>query len=395
MSVHDRPPSILAQTNRVMPTIIVTLFLPLSLACNVGERSIGVERSRTETNDIEAAAEQSVTTSSKPSRRLQTTLATTRFFVAPTGSDADAGTELLPWRTLTQSLPKLRAGDTLFVRGGTYTENVKNPILQPATASAPITVVAYPGERPIIVGLLWLTRPNYWTLDGINVTWSDANPSTSHMVKITNGIGWAYQNSELWGARSFAALLVAGTTSGEPAEWVLRGNCVHDTYASNRTNQDHNLYINTGTSAGSGLIERNVLFNAPNGQNVKLGYGRSIPQPGDGTANVTVRFNTMYGALKSLLVSDESTGNTIERNILVRSLDGYAVRAYRLTGTDNVFRDNVGFGFSKLQYADAGYREVTDGGGNYLPLDPKFDALGCGAFRPTQAAAKAYGRYAP
>jgi hypothetical protein len=317
--------------------------------------------------------------------------------VSPTGSDSHPGTLAQPWRTLTYALPRLRAGQTLYLRGGTYQENVENPSIQPGQATSRITVAAYPGERPVVVGLLWLSRPSYWTLDGVNVTWNTANTSTQHMVKMTNGTGWVYQNSELWGARSFANLLVVGTTAGEPANWTVRQNCVHDTYASNATSQDHNLYINTGITAGPGLLERNVIFNAPNGENVKLGYGRSVPQPGDGTARVTVRYNTMYRSLKPMLVSEESHSNTIERNIIVNSGSStkYFVRAWLLTGANNVFRDNVFHGFSTLQYADAGYASLTDGGGNKNPLDPRFDGVGCGMFKPGDATARAFGHLAP
>ena len=316
------------------------------------------------------------------------------FYVSPNGSDANPGTEAQPWRTLMSALPRLRAGQTLYLRGGTYQENVKNPAIQPGLPTSRITLAAYPGERPVLVGLLWLTRPSYWTLDGINVTWQAGNPSTSHMVKMTNGIGWVIESSELWGARSFANLLVYGSRAGEPANWVVRNNCIHDTYASNSGSQDQNMYVNSGTSAGSGLIERNLIFNAPNGMNVKLGYGSSSPSGNDGTANVTVRYNTMAGSLKPLMVTEQSHDNVIERNLVVRGADSYAIRAYRLTGANNVFRDNGFTSFSKLQYADAGYTSLTQGAGNSSQLDPKFNGIGCGMFKPSDASAQAFGRFA-
>lgn len=323
------------------------------------------------------------------------TAGTGRFFVSPSGADADPGTERAPWRTLEAALPRLRPGDTLYVRGGTYAENVTGVRIRPGRADARVTVAAYPGERPVVVGLLWLPRPSYWTLDGINVTWSADNPPTRHMVKLTDGVGWVYQNSELWGARSYANLLVVGTVEGEPADWTLRGNCVHDTHPANHTSQDHNVYINTGTSAGPGLVERNVIFSAPNGANVKLGYGRSTPRPGDGAAYVTVRYNTMEGARVNLMVTDESHHNVIERNIVVGSSAGFAMRAYRLTGTGNVFRDNVFSKHRALQYADAGYAALTDGGGNRFPFDAGLASSGCGGLLPAGGAAQTYGRYAP
>jgi hypothetical protein len=319
------------------------------------------------------------------------------YFVATTGSDANSGTQNAPWRTIGTSLGRLRPGETLYVRGGTYAENIRNPVIQPGRSDARIRVAAYAGERPVIQGLLWLNRPSYWTIDGINVTWSTANGPEDHMVRITNGVGWAFENAELWGARSFAGLLVFGSISGEPANWVIRGNCVRDTRTSpiHHINGDHNLYINTGTSAGAGLIERNILFNAPNGQNVKLGYGRSDVQPGDGAANVTVRYNTMYNSLKNVMVADDSRNNIIERNIIKKSEEGYAIRAYRLKGTGNIFRNNVFHEFSYLQYGDPGYGLVTDGGGILFPLDPQFDGTGgCSDFNPLNTTARNYGRWA-
>jgi hypothetical protein len=344
-----------------------------------------VTRSMTITVDATSAA-----TPSDP----QVTTRPGAFYVSPNGSDSNPGTEAQPWRTLTSALPRLRAGQTLYLRGGTYSENVKNPAIQPGLPTSRITLAAYPGERPVLVGLLWLTRPSYWTLDGINVTWQAGNPSTSHMVKMTNGIGWVIENSELWGARSFANLLVYGSRAGEPANWVVRNNCIHDTYASNSGSQDQNMYVNSGTSAGAGLIERNLIFNAPNGMNVKLGYGSSTPSGNDGTANVTVRYNTMAGALKPLMVTEQSHDNVIERNLVVRGTDSYAIRAYRLTGANNVFRDNGFTSFSKLQYADAGYTSLTQGAGNSVQLDPKFDGTGCGTFKPSDATSQAFGRFA-
>ena len=322
---------------------------------------------------------------------------TAAHYVATTGSDAAEGTASAPWRTIAHALTQLAPGETLYVRGGEYREDIQNPSIRVGRPDARIRVKAYPGERPVLRGLLWLDRPSYWTIDGLNVTWAPEHGPTDHMVKLTNGVGWVFENGELWGARSFSGLLVYGSIAGEPADWTIRGNCIHDIWTDplHHVNGDHNLYINTGITAGAGLIERNILFNAPNGQNIKLGYGRSDPQPGDGTANVTVRNNTMYGALKNLMLTDESHDNVIERNIIVGSDEGYALRAYRLAGSGNVIRDNVLSEMRYLQYGDSGYGLATDGGGNLLPHDPRFDSVGCSGFRPADETAQAYGRYAP
>src|SRR4051794_19955776 len=132
--------------------------------------------------------------------------ASSTYYVSPSGSDSGPGSISAPWRTVAKGLTSLRAGDTLYIRGGTYVENIQSPTISTGTATARIVVANYPGERPVIQGLLWLQRPSYWTLDGINVTWNSANPSTDHMVKMINGVGWTVKNSEIWGAHSYAGL---------------------------------------------------------------------------------------------------------------------------------------------------------------------------------------------
>lgn len=75
------------------------------------------------------------------------------FFVDPTrGKDDAAGDEKSPWQTVNHALKRLKAGDTLVLRGGTYRENVYCAVA--GTKDAPITIRAYPGERVILDGSL-------------------------------------------------------------------------------------------------------------------------------------------------------------------------------------------------------------------------------------------------
>jgi hypothetical protein len=73
-------------------------------------------------------------------------------FMSTTGSDSNVGSEASPWRTLSASLPKLVPGDTLYIRGGTYTENGITVSNVNGTASQGIAVKNYPGETPIFDG---------------------------------------------------------------------------------------------------------------------------------------------------------------------------------------------------------------------------------------------------
>ena len=308
----------------------------------------------------------------------------TQHVVSTTGSDSAAGTATAPWRTITHALGALVAGDTLTVRGGTYAEHV-SVSLHAGTAGAPIVVRAAAGERPIVKGLMWLTGPTWWTIDGLNVTWDPAtNNASQHMVKFNGGSNWTFQNSEVWGARSFAGILVGSS----PSNWRITGNCIHDTYPSNATNQDHNIYVNSGLSAGPGSIDHNILFNATNGRNVKLG-APSI-STSNGTQNVSISYNTMFNANQNVSMSGASRNNTVDHNILDKSLENHLIYGYSLSGRRQRRIGQLGFESTKLIDGP-----IRDGGGNIHPRDPKFDSTaGCSAFHPADATAKGYGAYA-
>jgi hypothetical protein len=70
------------------------------------------------------------------------------WYVAEGGSDANPGTRERPWRTVGTAVERLRPGDTLRLRGGTYFE--RPDIRVSGTADAPITIESHPGERAVI-----------------------------------------------------------------------------------------------------------------------------------------------------------------------------------------------------------------------------------------------------
>lgn len=72
-------------------------------------------------------------------------------FVDPLrGDDTADGTKEHPWKTLREALPRLNAGDTLYLRGGSYFEHAYCAVA--GTAEKPITIRSYPGELATIDG---------------------------------------------------------------------------------------------------------------------------------------------------------------------------------------------------------------------------------------------------
>jgi len=73
----------------------------------------------------------------------------TTYYVATTGSNSNPGTESKPWKTVAHAVKTMVAGDTTYVRGGTYVEGLIR-FSRSGTQAAPIKLLNHPGEAPII-----------------------------------------------------------------------------------------------------------------------------------------------------------------------------------------------------------------------------------------------------
>jgi MYXO-CTERM domain-containing protein len=73
------------------------------------------------------------------------------YYVSPTGSDSNPGTQASPFATLTKGNGTAAAGDTIWMRGGTYNTTGQITLSKSGTSDTNRTKIwAYPGEVPII-----------------------------------------------------------------------------------------------------------------------------------------------------------------------------------------------------------------------------------------------------
>ena len=109
------------------------------------------------------------------------------YYVAPTGSDSAAGTLAAPYKSIQVAVDKAAAGDSILLRGGTYSPTKNIQIKKSGTSSARITLAAYQSEIPIVDGealtgtpapvggsissadrgILHVENAAYWTFKGI------------------------------------------------------------------------------------------------------------------------------------------------------------------------------------------------------------------------------------
>ena len=71
------------------------------------------------------------------------------YYVTTNGNNGNPGTSSQPWRTVAYAVSRMSAGDTTYVRGGTYNE-VGIRFRYSGTSAQPIKLINYPNEFPII-----------------------------------------------------------------------------------------------------------------------------------------------------------------------------------------------------------------------------------------------------
>jgi hypothetical protein len=106
------------------------------------------------------------------------------YYVAPTGSDSNSGTLTSPFKTVAKAVTVVSAGETVYVRGGTYRLTTTITLNKSGTGNALISLLAYPGEIPVLdFSAQSLSSGNrgmaltgsYWHIKGLNITGAGDN----------------------------------------------------------------------------------------------------------------------------------------------------------------------------------------------------------------------------
>lgn len=296
----------------------------------------------------------------------------------------------------------LRPGDTLLVADGVYEERVSVRAVE-ARPDRPIVVAAEPGARPIVRGFVRLDMASHWHLIGLSVTTDGLSYTPGqYLLKMRGGSGWTVRDGHFWDVHSYGAVRIepSGSHNQVPVRnWRLLDNCIHDTRPTNGVRQDHNLYVVTG-SAGGGLIEGNIVYGAPNGENLKFSDSTG------GAHDIRVRYNTFHGATQNVLLYGETSGVVFERNLMGPLLRNRLsqpwypnVRGFDLRGSGNLVRETIGWGAARLVLTGhdelGSTHHIGEGPGNRFGTPVRYDSTAsCDGFRPLDAWARNYGAWA-
>ncbi|HEX9579710.1 MAG TPA: Ig-like domain-containing protein [Gemmatimonadales bacterium] len=288
------------------------------------------------------------------------------YYVAPNGSNGGDGSLSRPWslsHALSGGAGRVQPGDTVWLRGGTYRGAFRSTLA--GTATRPIVVRQYPGERAIIdvagytssssrgdafiVSGPWTywwgfemmsSDPNRYTSTRPNMIVNNAsNTKYIHVVVHDGGIGFY-------------------NYPGQSNVEITGGVFYNNGWQGSSQGGGHALYLKSNT--GPVLARDNVMFN-------QFGYGVQVYSDyGDGKLRgITLDGNTTFN--NSSVTLQYSTGGNA--NLLV----GGQEPAENSTVTNNMtyFSPGVGtynvvMGSSSYANQDMQYRDNYAVGGSYV-----------------------------
>jgi parallel beta-helix repeat protein len=128
------------------------------------------------------------------------------YYVSPTGSDGNSGSQNNPWATVEYAARKAKPGDTILVRGGTYQEGevwLRAKFGHGGAQGKLLTIKAYPNEIPIFVNNKrpFIIECDYIRIEGLHFKNGKSIGVEGNTVQIVNntftGLGyeWAAVNA--------------------------------------------------------------------------------------------------------------------------------------------------------------------------------------------------------
>jgi parallel beta-helix repeat protein len=181
-----------------------------------------------------------------------------QYYISPTGNDSHSGSFSQPWLTGQHAQGVVRPGDAVYFRAGTYT-NPFSILTTAGTSNAPITFMAYPGEKPVwrVNGSSGLSPividagMDYYILDGLTIT------GGSECIRVM-GANCIVQNCDLSGSwNSGLVVQYAGATND-----IIRNCRVYNVSLMNfpRITHDWGGGISISRGANNCLVENCVAY---------------------------------------------------------------------------------------------------------------------------------------
>ncbi len=313
------------------------------------------------------------------------------YYVAKSGDNNYPGTEAQPWLTIQKAADTLTAGDSVFIKSGTYTETSKIVPKNSGVSNALITYAAYPGDSPVIdgssislanwFGIIDLTDKANIKIRGVTILNSDAagifarraeniyveNNNTSNSW--SSGIQF-WQSTNIFVLSNdvqFACMGNNGTGGGDLQECITLSGV--DTFEI-KYNHVHDRPISTDSNGGEGIDAKEACRYGEIAYNVVHGIKRELGIYVDGWRShehdIEVFNNTVYDSHAGIIIAVERSEGSVKNvkiynNIIYNNqYAGIEIAA----NDDDAPKENI-YIFNNICYSN-GYHSTQWGGGIYV-----------------------------
>lgn len=300
------------------------------------------------------------------------------FYLAAGGKDGAAGSISSPWLTLRYAVSRLQAGDTLLIRGGTYTgpanviDSEQSTVPSGTSWSNAVKIAAYPGDRVAIQPpdgqqaiRLTTSAPHYLIFEGLVLDMVNQTRGASQggptAIYLSSGAHHnRFSRMEVMSNQG-NGIMFSDNNGNSPFNEVLDSS-IHDNGRFPGVNEGYGAYVFTSDN----LFQGNVVFN--NGgyglhffsnkadSNVSRNVIRNNQVYGNGTQGGTnygivvasgqdnvISGNTVYDNRGGIMVYERSVNTIIENNTIFGNtpLEGILVEgAIGTTVRENVIYAN-------------------------------------------------------
>jgi hypothetical protein len=309
------------------------------------------------------------------------------FFVATTGDDGNPGTIRAPWRSIQKAMDVLGPGQVAYVRLGTYETGF--PFGTPedtytwatrCSSTAPCSIVAFPGERPVLHGQILLEGEGL-RLSGFVIEGPLSGDVASCSSRRANQIDIKASYVEISHNEIRNNDYHAGINVSTGGQVQILGNWIHhngrfglvtDPCTGNEVYEtDHGIYWEAAGEGGGNLVANNLIHdNRAKG----MQFSGLLTDPVVATQNTVVR-NGNAG----ILVNGSESGMVMVNNVV--AFNGTAAPRSQIRiqqGDGHLIRRNLTFALDTLL---SGIENTTASvAEDNLEADPEFVNPGAADF---------------
>ncbi len=284
------------------------------------------------------------------------------YYVSPTGSAGNPGTEVSPW-SLAKANSDLTAGDTAILLNGSYSTQIAPS--NSGTSGNPITYEAQNSRMALLTSgnpRILINNRSYITIDGIksshpNVRWLHGN-SSSHITindcEFTGASGGSFETGRFQSSGGYVT--ITNSTLDEQSDGIHIRESVGHYIANNQILDDaHSPLVFMGVE--DSIIENNY-FNNQVHRNVEILSIREVYDPEDITQFILIQDNYFtFDDLqdKSSSIKMNGCNSILRRNIWDDCPDGAALLMPNSYGSQESYRPEGWFSEHNRVYNNTFY----------------------------------------